>query len=151
VLNIRLDHRPENASLKTDESERRVPLHPALVAEGFIRYVQTVKSRDGSLFPELRPDRFGSKGGTATKRIGPGIRELASVMPSLADPRLSPSHLWRHRLHDEFRRLNERKDIEDAIVGHASEGSGPGYGEYAIIDMLGPAIEKTRSPIDVRG
>jgi hypothetical protein len=70
-------------------------------------------------------------------------------MPSLADPRLSPSHSWRHRLHDEFRRLKERTDIEDAIIGHASEGSGPGYGEYAIIDMLGPAIEKTRSPFDV--
>jgi hypothetical protein len=56
----------------------------------------TLKSRDGSLFPKLRPDRFGSKGGMATKRIGPRIRELASVMPSLADIRLSPSHSWRH-------------------------------------------------------
>lgn len=54
-----------------------------------------------------------------------------------------------HRLHDEFRRLKERTDIEDAIIGHSSEGSRPGYGEYAIIDMLGPAIEKTRSPFDV--
>jgi hypothetical protein len=35
------------------------------------------------------------------------------------------------------------------IIGHASDGSGPGYGEYAITDMLGPAIEKTRSPLDV--
>ena len=36
-----------------------------------------------------------------------------------------------------------------AIIRHASDGSCPGYGEYVIIDMLGPAIEKTRSPFDV--
>jgi hypothetical protein len=34
--------------------------------------------------------------------------------------------------------------------GHASEGSGMGYGEYEITDILGPAIEKTRSPFDVQ-
>jgi hypothetical protein len=96
----------------------------------------------------LHADRFGSKAAIATKRLGPHIRALEAIMPSLADPRLSPSHSWRHRLHDEFRRLNERQDIEDAITGHANEGSGPGYGEYAIIDMLGPAIERTRSPFD---
>jgi hypothetical protein len=38
VLAIRLDYRDANASLKTEESDRKVPLHPALVAEGFIGY-----------------------------------------------------------------------------------------------------------------
>jgi hypothetical protein len=139
-----------------------------LETEGFIKYWQSL-SKDGPLFPELRSDRFGSKGGTATKRIGPIIRGLADVLPSLADKRLHPasspatpsalkaaskssasSHSWRHRLHNEFRRADVRQDIEDAIIGHASEGSGMGYGEYEITDMLGPAIEKTRSPFDVQ-
>jgi hypothetical protein len=148
VLNVRLDHRHDGASIKTDESDRRVPLHPVLEQEGFTKYWQSLP-KNGSLFPELRPDRFGSKGGNATKRLGPVIRGLADVLPSLADKRLHPSHSWRHRLHDEFRRSEVREDIEDAVIGHASDGSGPGYGEYAIIDMLGPAIEKTRSPFDV--
>ena len=39
-----------------------------------------------------------------------------------------------------------REDVENALIGHAQEGSGPGYGEYAINDVLGPAIEQTRSP-----
>jgi hypothetical protein len=121
-----------------------------LEKEGFIKYLQSLP-KNGLLFPELRPDRFGSKGGTATKRIGPITRGLADVLPSLADRRLNPSHSWRHRLHDEFRRAEVREDVEDAIIGHASDGSGPGYGEYAIIDMLGPAIEKTRSPFDIDG
>jgi integrase len=148
VLNVRLDHRHEGASIKTEESDRRVPLHPALETEGFTAYWQSLP-KHGPLFPELRPDRFGSKGGNATKRIGPIIRGLAEALPSLADMRLHPSHSWRHRLHDEFRRADVREDIEDAIIGHATDGSAPGYGEYAMIDMLGPAIEKTRSPFDV--
>jgi integrase len=57
VLNVRLDHRPDDASLKTEESERRVPLHSALVGEGFIRYAQTLKSRDVNRRPELDPFR----------------------------------------------------------------------------------------------
>ena len=147
VLNIRLDHRHQGASIKTEESDRRIPLHPALEQEGFIEYWHNLP-KEGSLFPELRPDRFGSKGGNATKRIGPIFRGLAEALPSLPDKRLHPSHSWRHRLHDEFRRADVREDIEDSIIGHATDGSGLGYGEYAIIDMLGPAIEKTRSPFD---
>ncbi|HEY1796454.1 MAG TPA: hypothetical protein VGG57_10075 [Stellaceae bacterium] len=147
VITIRLDNRHEGASIKNDSSVRKIPLHPALIREGFLDYV-TKLPKKGPLFPSLKPDKFGSKGGTATKRIGPIIRGLAYVMPSLADKDLSPSHSWRHRLHNECRRLRIRQDVEDAITGHAQEGSGPGYGEYAITEVLGPAVEETRSPFD---
>ena len=105
--------------------------------------------KNGPLFPSLRPDKFGSKGGNATKRIGPIVRGLAGIMPSLADKRLSPNHSWRHRLIEECRRIPIRQDIEDALTGHSQEGSGPGYGEFAINDMLGPSIDQTRFPFDV--
>jgi hypothetical protein len=79
---------------------------------------------------------IGSK--AARPRSGSGLSSmgLADVLPSLAHKRLS--HSWRHRPHDEFRQTEVREDIEHAIIGHASEGSGTGYGEYAITDMLGP-------------
>ena len=35
------------------------------------------------------------------------------------------------------------------MTGHAQEGTAPDYGEYAINTMLGPAIDKTRSPFDL--
>jgi integrase len=149
VLNIRLDHRAEDASIKTESSDRRVPLHAQLLAEGFLTYVRGLP-KDGPLFPKLRADKFGSKGGTATKKIGPFVRALAANMPSLADRRLSPNHSWRHRLIDECRSIPIREDIEHALTGHAQEGTAPDYGEYAINTMLGPAIEKTRSPFDIR-
>ena len=71
VLNVRLDHRPDDASLKTEESERRVPLHPGLVGEGFIRYVKTLKSRDGSLFPNC--DLIGLAPKAARRQSGSGL------------------------------------------------------------------------------
>src|SRR6516165_6066972 len=103
----------------------------------------------GRRFPTLKADKFGSKGGTATKKIGPFVRTLAAKMPSLADRRLSPNHSWRHRLIEECRRIPIREDIEHALIGHAQEGTAPDYGEYAINTMLGPAIDKTRSPFDI--
>jgi integrase len=145
VLNVRLDHRHEGATIKNESSVRRVPLHPKLIEEGFLHYVRSLP-RNGPLFPSLRPDKFGSKAGNSTKRIGPIVRGLAGIMPSLADKSLSPNHSWRHRLHNECRRLRIREDVENALIGHAQEGSGPGYGEYAINDVLGPAIDQTRSP-----
>ena len=148
VLNIRLDHRAEDASIKTESSHRRVPLHQQLLAEGFLTYVRGLP-KDGPLFPTLKADKFGSKGGTATKKIGPFVRTLAAKMPSLADRRLSPNHSWRHRLIEECRRIPIREDIEHALIGHAQEGTAPDYGEYAINTMLGPAIDKTRSPFDI--
>lgn len=148
VLNIRLDYRADDASIKTESSHRRVPLHKRLLAEGFLTYVRSLPD-DGPLFPTLRADKFGSKGGTATKKIGPFVRALATDMPSLADRRLSPNHSWRHRLINECRRIPVREDIEHALTGHAQEGTAPDYGEYAINTMLGPAIDKTRSPFDV--
>jgi integrase len=148
VLNIRLDHRAEDASIKTESSHRRVPLHKRLLDERFLGYVRSLP-KDGPLFPTLKADKFGSKGGTATKKIGPFVRALATGMPSLVDRRLSPNHSWRHRLINECRRIPIREDIEHALTGHAQEGTAPDYGEYAINTMLGPALDKTRSPFDV--
>ena len=76
LINIRLENRHEGASIKNDSSVRKVSLHPALIREGFLNFVERLP-KDGALFPSLSPDKFRSKGGTATKRIGPMIRKLA--------------------------------------------------------------------------
>jgi integrase len=66
VLAIRLDYRDADASLKTEGSDRKIPLHPALIDEGFMGYVAELP-KDGLLFPDIPPDRFGRRAGTATK------------------------------------------------------------------------------------
>ena len=49
-FDIRLDNREGDESLKNEGSERKEPLHPALIAEGFLDYVHSL-AKDGPLFP----------------------------------------------------------------------------------------------------
>lgn len=113
----------EAGPLKTASSERIVPLHPAVVEASFLAFVATVKA--GPLFADLKPDKFGSRGGTGTKVIGPWVRGLG-----LTDERLASNHSWRHRLKTLGRRHGLAGDIVDAIVGHAKRSVGDAYGEF---------------------
>ena len=78
---------------KTPGSVRRVPLHAALVREGFIAYVETLP-QGGPLFPDLKPDRFGRRAGTATKEIGRWLRRVQKETNVLLvdKARYAPNH-----------------------------------------------------------
>ena len=92
---------PEAGSLKNVNSERTVPLHPALIKRGFLQFGKAVGS--GPLFAGLPPNQFGSRGGNGTKVLGRWVRSLG-----LTDPRISPNHSWRHRLKTLGRRYATR-------------------------------------------
>lgn len=113
----------EAGSLKNANSERIVPIHPALEAEGFLKF--TAKYSKGPLFPELAPDRFGSRGGTGTKVISKWIRSLG-----ITDKRISPNHSWRHRLKTLGRRYGLAVDILNAMTGHGRKTVADTYGEF---------------------
>ncbi len=119
---------PDAGSLKTVSSERAVPLHQAVIDGGFLDYVKRVKS--GPLFPKLKPDKFGKRGGNGTKMIGRWVRDLG-----LTDKRLAPSHSWRHRMKTLGRRLKMAPDIVNAITGHGTRTVADAYGEYEVTAM----------------
>ncbi len=116
---------PEAGSLKTVNAERTVPLHQALIDEGFLDFVESVRS--GPLFSGLRPDKFGRRGGTGTKQLGRWVRLLG-----ITDPRLQPNHSWRHRMRTLGRRHGLAPDIVDALVGHARRSVADRYGEFEV-------------------
>jgi integrase len=116
---------PEAGSLKTSGSERVIPLHPALIDRGFLKFAATIKA--GPLFAALSPDKFGKRGGNGTKMIGRFVRQLG-----LKDTRLSPSHSWRHRIKTLGRKHGLAEDILNAITGHASKSVADSYGEFPI-------------------
>ncbi len=66
-------------SLKNAGSARRIPLHPAVIAECFLDYVASLP-KDGPLFPDMAPNKFGRRGGNATKIIGRWVRKKASLI-----------------------------------------------------------------------
>lgn len=116
---------PEAGSLKTVGSERVVPLHPAIIEAGFLKFVSTLPS--GPLFSTLTPDVFGKRGGNGTKVIGRWVRGLG-----ITDKRLSPSHSWRHRFKTLGRRFGLMPDLVNAMTGHFRKSVADAYGEFPV-------------------
>ena len=111
----------EGRHLKNLGSERKVPIHRQVVAEGFIEW--TTSRPDGPLWPDLRPDTFGSRGGTASKVLGRWVRSLG------IDDSRKVLHSARHRFKDVCRACEIPKDQHDALTGHSGSGDvGSGYG-----------------------
>ncbi|WP_026615465.1 site-specific integrase [Ensifer aridi] len=121
-------------SLKNANSERVVPLHSAVLDAGFLDFVQS--RADGPLFSELKPDRFGNRGGTGTKVLSRWVRELG-----IDDKRLAPNHSWRHRFKTLGRRHGLAGDLVNAITGHGRKTVADRYGEYPV-SALSREIEK---------
>lgn len=114
---------PEAGSLKNPNSERAIPLHPAITESGFLQFAKVAGS--GPLFKGLTVDRFGNRGGNGTKVIGRWVRGLG-----LDDERLSPSHSWRHRFKTLGRQFGLAPDIVNAITGHYRKTVADSYGEF---------------------
>lgn len=109
-------------SVKT-ANRRRVPIHTALVAEGFLAYAQTFAA-DAPLFPDKPLDKFGSRGGRAWNVIGKWVRNTVGI----TDPQKAPDHSWRHRVEDELRAVEAPEEVRDAIIGHTRKTTGGLYG-----------------------
>lgn len=102
---------------------RNVPVHHALVREGFITYAQTIAA-DAPIFPDKRLDKFGNRGGRAWNVIGKWARTKAGI----TDPLKAPNHSWRHRVEGEMRAAEVPEDVRDAITGHTRKTTGRQYG-----------------------
>jgi hypothetical protein len=94
---------PGAGSLKTSGSERIIPLHPALIENGFLKFVAKIKS--GPLFASLSPDKFGKRGGNGTKVIGRFVRQLGLRDTRLCSARRRSDRSEVSRWHSRRRQL----------------------------------------------
>ncbi len=138
-LDINADH--PSKSLKNTGSVRCVPLHASIISEGFLSYVSSLP-QDGPLFPDLKPDKYGRRGDSATDIMGRWVRKLG-----ITDPRIAPNHSWRHRFKDECRNVEIDTAIHDALTGHSPSGEGGKYGVGYSLSVLAMAVAKLPSPV----
>lgn len=111
-------------ALKTAEAQRMIPVHPALVAEGFLAYV-TGLPESGPLWPDLAPNAAGSRAELAGVRHGEWVRKAVGI----TEARKAPAHSWRHRMEDQLRVARVAPEAQDAIMGHVNaRNAGAGYG-----------------------
>jgi integrase len=116
------EHRVKNGG-----SWRLVPLHPQLVAIGFLQYVAGAAGGEGEggrLFPTLVPDRHGKLGFEFSKWFGRWLDRLG-----LSDPNLD-FHSFRSTFKDLCRLAEIPEDVHDALTGHVAQGRevSRGYG-----------------------
>jgi integrase len=144
---IDLDKRPLAERTKNDISIRTMPLHPDLIAEGFLDYIRSLPE-GSAIFPYLPLSKaFGTRGDAASKRIGNWIRgRLKGSKLKFIDPRKKPNHAWRHR----FTTLltgkiqdSVRKKLEGHSAGNVSDDV---YGK-GVIPVLYEAVCKLPNPV----
>jgi integrase len=132
-------------TLKTVQSERKVPIHPALAAEGFLDYVKSLPA-GSPLFPDFPLDQFGMRTGTATKTHGRWVRRTVGITDKTKDP----AHAWRHRFEDQARRAGVPQNVTDGLMGHlnaANESEGYGRGFRFMPDATAPWVATMASPL----
>jgi integrase len=129
--------------LKTQQSERVVPVHPQLVNLGFLRYV-AARRKEGErawLFPTVAPDQRGSlrawsKWWNRHLRKHVGIKDCNKVY-----------HSFRHGFQDALRQATPDEELRDALAGRSSGKSvSRTYGAKGMVRRWG--VKALKNAID---
>jgi integrase len=93
VMEIKKTIRIPDQRRKTKVSSHDAPLHSALLAEGFLEYVESIKKEygDGPLFPQVSLDAYGRRNGKVSKPISKWLRNVVGIKdPKKTVPFASP-------------------------------------------------------------
>jgi integrase len=136
-----LDIRPgDGKQLKSRAAKRRVPLHPLLIAAGFLRHVEDARRRGSVLvFPELE----GRRGGP-DKRLG------ARVTPAFTAYRRAIGqyepgrdfHALRHSFTTALEEAGVSRQFIDESTGHEGAGETSRYAKGASLKVLNEAVAR---------
>lgn len=119
---LNISDEAEHAKLKNTASRRRVPIHPVLVACGFIDYVQQMKPNQ-LLFPHLKTNPRGKLGGYFSNFFSIYLRQRVGI----TDKR-KVFHSFRHTFKDTCRRVGIEEAVHDALTGHTGNSVSRKYG-----------------------
>lgn len=111
-----------------------MPLHPDLVAEGFVEYVQSLPA-GAELFGDFGRGAFGRRASKASEWFSKWAREKFAIV----DKR-KVAHSARHRFKDVCRAAGMPLEIHDKLTGHTTPGVGARYGQGHGVDALAKAV-----------
>lgn len=133
----------EGKKLKTASSRRRIPIHPVLIAEGFLDYVAQMRAeRQIRLFPLVSSTPGLQVTAMWSKWFGRYLRKKIGIKD-----RRKCFHSFRHGFKDTCRSCGIPKEIHDQLTGHTSGDVGDLYGgDEFPIQPLAAAIAKINYP-----
>ncbi|WP_237709525.1 site-specific integrase [Pseudomonas oryzihabitans] len=120
----------DGRTVKTQSSRRRVPLHPDLLALGFMDYHGTLPA-GGQLFPSLQANHRGFYSTNIAKAWTKYLRNVVAL-----DSSASPLHGFRHTFKTLSRQVGIPEDVHDAITGHSDGSVSREYGGMPLSRML---------------
>jgi integrase len=120
---------PEDGDVK-DKEPRFVPIHPHLIEQGFLKFVEMVPS--GSPFYNAKIKRQSPTEGPAAD-LRTWVREAAKI----TDPRVQPNHAWRHTFKNIADSVEIAPKYADMICGHELRTEGEKYS-----DRLAPVLAR---------
>src|ERR1700730_15582403 len=145
VLDIRIDYREEGQEIKNEVSIRKFPLHPQIIAEGFIECWLSLPP--GPLFPAFSLGHDNRRGDAASREISEWIRDDLGIRDPSPKLRYKPNHSFRNYVKTQWRNAKIEEETHDAITGHGSgKDESRNYGEYELKLML-EAVEKLPNPL----
>jgi integrase len=124
-------------STKNDASNRKVPVHSALVRAGLLEYKKALPP-DGLLFPGLT--RRASKGGKLYALTSGKFRDLLRDL-DIKTPRLC-FHSFRHLVEQTLRSQGVPQDDIDDITGHAPKSIGRKVYSTAELSIMKATVER---------
>ncbi|WP_066772119.1 site-specific integrase [Croceicoccus mobilis] len=120
VFNPDTGLRVDDKNLKTDASERQLPLHSELLASGFLEFVENTDT--DRLFPDLLPGSKDDYAHNFSKWFGRFKKGVGLHQPSLV------FHSFRHGFRDACREVGISEDLAMALGGWATRNVASGYG-----------------------
>jgi integrase len=137
-------------SIKTASSRRKVPVHPALIEIGILRYREAVavdiRDGSGSLWPDVTADSAGRQAGKWSKWFNRYLRDRIGI-----DDGRKVFHSFRHSFKRFARDAKISEEMHDAITGHASSSVGSSYGQGFGLKVMLEALSTIPAPSEFQG
>lgn len=128
--------RIDGRTLKTDASERTVPIHSAVLEAGLTSYIASLSPGTEMLFPTLPPGPDGKPSHYLSKWFGTFRREIG------IDSSATVLHSFRHGFKDACRDASLLPEIQDALGGWTTQGVSTHYGNKQRIALLKRELAK---------
>jgi integrase len=130
--------------VKTLAAKRLMPLHPTVVAMGFLEYVERLRAEEQEyVFPEFPHDTSEADDPESSTRYFTKWWGLWCDANGMPDPTVN-FHSFRHTFKRECRGVIS-EEIHDLLTGHKGKGSaGRIYGRGGHLEMLAKELRKVK-------
>ncbi len=122
--------------IKTDRSERRIPIPARMIELGFVEFVTACKTP--RLFPAIKPGTNGDWTANTSAPLNKMLRDVGIKHPA------KTNYSTRHSFISKARDYGVSDEHRDAITGQVRPGVAPDYGRRVSAVFLKASIDKVR-------